>query len=170
MSDVNQTQSYLEQPSTDSKLPGGLNALTILTFIGSGLGFLSACWNFFNAKSGIDKMEDMINSGKVDQLPSFMKKMFSPEMLEMARKAYENRVPIFLINLVAIALCVYGAIQMRKLKSQGYFLYVIGELLPFVPILLFVGVGTLTNLSGIIGIGIAVLFILLYTMQRKHLK
>lgn len=168
MSDFNQAQ-YLEQP-VKPKLPSGLNVLTILTFIGSAFDLLSTCWTFLFAKTGIDKMEEMINSGKVDQLPVFLRKMYTPEAMEMARKAYENRFPIFLIGIVAVSLCVYGAIQMRKLKMQGYFLYVIGELLPFVPVLLFIGAGSLSNLKGILTISFAALFILLYTLQRKHLK
>lgn len=169
MSDVNQTQDFLQQTGEKPDLPGGLNVLTILTFIGCAIGFLGSTWNLINAKSGIDKMEEMINSGKVDQLPSFMRGMFSPDMLEMARKGYENRYPIFLISIVGIVLCLMGAIQMRKLKSQGYFLYVVGELLPFIPILIFMGTKALTGMQGIISICIAVLFILLYTAQRKHL-
>jgi hypothetical protein len=169
MSDVNQTQDFLQQAGEKPKLPGSLNVLTILTFIGCGLGFLSSTWNFINAKSGIDKMEEMINSGKVDALPAFMKKMFSAEALEMARKAYENRTPIFLITMVGIVLCLMGAIQMRKLKAQGYALYVIGELIPFIPFIVFLGIGSMTGIQGIIGICITVLFILLYTAQRKHL-
>jgi hypothetical protein len=168
MSDVNQTSDFL-QTKQKPKLPTGLNVLTILTFIGCGLGFLSSAWNFINAKSGLDKMEEMINSGKVDELPGFMKGMFSPEMLEMARKGYENRVPIFLITTVGIVLCLIGAIQMRKLKAQGYGLYVLGELIPFVPYIIFMGMKSMTGVQGLIGICIALLFIILYTAQRKYL-
>ncbi|MEO5683851.1 MAG: hypothetical protein ABIQ88_14500 [Chitinophagaceae bacterium] len=169
MTDLNQPNDPFIPPTEKPVLPSGLNVLTILTFIGCGLAFLSGCWNFFNAKNGIDKMEEMINSGKLDEMPAFARKMFSPEMLELSRKAYENRLPIFLLTLVSVALCLVGAMQMRKLKAQGYFLYVIGEVLPLIGILLFMGTAALTGMMGGISIGIVALFVILYTMQRKYL-
>ncbi|MDX1937548.1 MAG: hypothetical protein SFU21_10530 [Flavihumibacter sp.] len=152
-----------------NKLPSGLNVLTILTFIGCGLGLIMGVWNFFGAKKGLDAMEEMINSGKVDDMPAFARSFYSPEALEQARIAYENRLPIFIIGIVGITLCFYGALQMRKLKSQGYLMYLIGELLPFVGYIIFVGMSSITGMGGIIGLVIAGLFILLYTMQRKYL-
>jgi hypothetical protein len=110
----------------------------------------------------------MINSGKYDQMPSILKKMMSPEALEVARKTYENRVPITLIGLISLVLCLVGAIQMRSLKKQGYYLYLIGELLPFVGSLIFVGVAALSGFA-LIAVVFALVFILLYTGQRKHL-
>ena len=169
MTDLNQPSDILMPPTDQPKLPSGLNVLTILTFIGSGVGFLGGIWNFINAKKGLDQMEAAINSPDYENMPAFAKKMMSPEMLEIARKSYENRVPITLIALVGIALCVVGALQMRKLKAQGYLLYVIGEILPLISSLIFLGVGALTGIMGIISIGLVVLFIVLYTMQRKYL-
>ena len=169
MAEVTPSQDFLTQPDGKPVVPGGLNVLTILTFIGSGLGFLGVCWNFFNAKKGIEAMENMINSPQFDSMPAFAKKFYTPEALELARKAYENRIPITLIGLIGIGLCVYGAIQMRKRKMQGYYMYVIGELIPFVVNTILLGVGFITGMSGLIGVAFAILFVLLYTMQRKHL-
>jgi len=166
MTDMSQN---FDLPSDNKpSVPTGINVLTILTFIGCGLGFIGAIWQFFGAKRNLDKMEEMINSGKYDEMPAILKKMMSPAALEVARKSYENRVPVTLISLVALVLCLVGAIQMRSLKKQGYFLYVIGELLPFVGMLIFVGVASLSGF-GIIAVIIALVFVLLYTGQRKHL-
>lgn len=166
MADINQSMNF---PGEKKALPTGINVLTILTFIGSAVTLLSSLWQFFNAKKSVEQIEKTINSDNFDDMPAFLKGMMTPEMLEMARKQYENRIPILLITLVALALCVYGAMQMRQLKGQGYFLYLIGELLPLVAIFLFIGVGALKGF-GLIGAVIPVLFIILYTMQRKHLK
>jgi hypothetical protein len=150
-------------------IPSGINILTILTFIGCGIGFFSSCYNFMNSKKQIDQMEDLISSGKVDALPGFLKKFYTPEMVEMARKGYENRLPIFIITVISLVLCFIGALQMRKFKKQGFSLYLIGELLPLVATVVFIGVGAITGFLGIISIGIALLFILLYAGQRKYL-
>ena len=42
-------------------------------------------------------------------------------MLEVTRKMYENRIPIMVISLVGAALCLYGALEMRKLEKAGLF-------------------------------------------------
>jgi hypothetical protein len=166
MTDLNQNMGM---PDDKPSLPSGLNILTILTFIGSGLSLLSSLYNFANAKSGLDKMEETINSPNYESMPAFAKKFLSPEALETARKSYENRVPLTLIGLIGIALCVYGAIQMRKRKMQGYYLYIIGELIPLVATVIFIGMGALSGFMGIIVVCFTLLFVLLYTAQRKHL-
>lgn len=153
------------------KLSSGLNVLTILTFIGCALQLLGTLWTFFTAKKsydGIDKLTEQMNTGN---MPSWAKRMMGdPEtMIEMIKKTYENRIPIVLLSLVAVALCFYGALQMRKLKKQGFLLYTIGELLPFLTQFLFIGAFSFSGFSMYFGIAIALLFILLYSLQRKHL-
>jgi len=166
MTDMNQN---FDMPSDiKPSVPTGINVLTILTFIGCGLGFIGVAWQFFGAKTNLNRMEEMINSGKYDSMPPLLKKMMSPEALEVARKTYENRVPITLISLIGVILCLVGAIQMRALKKQGYYLYLIGELLPFIGSLIFVGVAALSGFA-IIAVVFALVFILLYTAQRKYL-
>ena len=87
----------------------------------------------------------------------------------MVTKNLENKIPIFIATLVAAALCIYGAVQMRKLQKQGYLFYVIGELLPFVTMFVFLGTFAMKGTGFYFATGLAVLFILLYTTQRKHL-
>jgi len=169
MSETNQSNDILMPPTDKPVLPSGLNVLTILTIIGCVLGLIFGAYSFATAKSSLDKMEAAINSPDYEKMPEFAKKMMSPEMLDIARKSYENRVPINLINFVALGLCLFGALQMRKLKAQGYPLYVVGELLPILATAFFIGVKPLTGMMGIITIGLALLFVLLYTAQRKYL-
>ena len=153
------------------KLPTGLNVLTILSFIGCAFQLLGSLWSFFTAKKsydGLDKLTEQMNS---ENMPGWVKSMMGdPEkMVKMITKAYENRIPIVLLSLVAVALCFYGAMQMRKLKKQGFTLYTIGELLPFLTQILFIGTFALSGFAMYFAIGIAALFILLYFTQRKYL-
>ncbi len=168
MADLNQPTDIL-MPSEKPKLPSGINVLTILTFIGCALGLFGSIYNFTSAKSNLDKMEAAINSPNYDSMPALAKKFMNPEALEVARKTYENRVPMTIIGLVCLGLCFYGALQMRQLKKQGYMVYLIGEILPLVTYGIFIGMASLTGFNGFLMIGFTLLFVILYTAQRKYL-
>jgi hypothetical protein len=168
MADLNQpanTENWLEEPK---KLPSMLNVLTILTFIGNGLGFISAFYSFFSAASSYDKIVQA--QDQLDQMPGFVKNMMGPDPVGTARRMLDNRLPIMLLTIVGCALCSYGAWQMRKLKKTGFTIYILGDVVPFISLALFVGVSTLTGFSGIFGLIIAVVFVILYGTQLKYLK
>jgi hypothetical protein len=60
--------------------------------------------------------------------------------------------------------------QMRNLKKQGYLIYVIGELLPILSFAIFIGFGGLFGgIAMMFSTLFALLFIILYTTQRKYL-
>lgn len=153
------------------KLPTTLNVLTILTFIGCALQLLGVIFGYVGAKKNLDEKDKVIAQMTSGEMPGWAKS-FMPNMKnyeEMVTKSYENRMPILLLGLIAVALCFYGALQMRKLKKQGYMLYVVGELLPLLSTALFLGMFAFSGIAFTIGIGLTILFILLYTTQRKHL-
>jgi len=150
------------------KLPTMLNVLTILTYIGCGLYTLSYIWSYFAAAMTYKTYEH----GAPANLTTDNKTVNSllSGAAEMAKKKYENRLMILIVGLAGIALCFYGALQMRNLKKQGYLFYVAGELLPIISFATFVGFGNLLGaLSMIFYVLIAAVFIILYTTQRKEL-
>ena len=58
----------------------------------------------------------------------------------------------------------------HDLKKQGYMIYVVGEILPIISFAVFIGFGGLFGgIAMIFSTLIAAVFIILYTMQRKHL-
>ncbi|MFN0081992.1 MAG: hypothetical protein ACKVOM_05690 [Ferruginibacter sp.] len=152
-------------------LPTGLNVLTILTIIWCVLSLGLSVFGFFSAKGSYEKKDQSIEMMKSTETPKFVRSMMGdPENFEkMIVKSYENRLPILILGIVSVALCFVGALQMRKRKKQGYLLYVIGELLPFVSLAFFVGFFALSGFGFIISAVIAALFIFLYTLQKKHL-
>jgi hypothetical protein len=172
MSNQNTNPDSLNTADFDKPvLPTGLNVLTILTFIGSGLQILFAVIGFLSAKKSFDEKDKMMAQMNSGEMPGWAKSMM-PNMEhyeEMVTKSFENRLPIFILSLVAASLCVYGAIQMRKLKKQGFLFYVIGQLLPFLTSALFIGMFVFGGISFAFITGLTLLFILLYFMQRKHL-
>lgn len=147
------------------KLPTGLNVLTILTFIGSAWELYNTLSNFFSGKKALEEIEKA--EEQLADAPAWAKSFAGPEVKEMMTQAYDNRIPLVIIGLVAVALCVYGALQMRKLKKEGYTLWLIGELLPYIAtaVLLPAFFKTMFVYFAII----PVVFIILYTIQRKHL-
>lgn len=167
---IDQAKDMLNLESTDmKKLPQGLNVLTILTYIGCALGAISAIWNYISAATAYKLYEA---AGGLDSLKTDNSQLNSvlAGANEMVKKAYDNRLMIMLAALIGIGLCFYGAMQMRNLKKQGYMFYVIGELLPIISFAVFIGFGNL--FGGIAMMGstvVAAVFIILYTVQRKHL-
>src|SRR5262249_28708284 len=150
------------------KMPETIKVVSVLTFIGSGLAIIFGLWGFSQAKASYDRY--MENRDKMDQMPSFLKNMMGPHPEEYLRNNLDNRLPILLITVVGAILCIYGAMMMRQLKKAGFGIYVIGELLPFLSIFLFIGLGN-SGMGGLIfGCVIALVFILLYASQLKHMK
>ncbi len=152
-------------------LPSGLNVLTILTFIGSGIQLLFSIFGFFNAEKTYLEREKTMEQMSSAKMPGWLKSIMpSMENYEaMITKSYENRLPIFVLGVVALGLCIYGAMQMRSLKKQGYLFYVIGQLLPYATSALFIGTMAFAGGGFLFFSGITLVFILLYTFQRKHL-
>ncbi len=162
-----QANDQLNTFNENKKLPTGLNVLTILTFIGCAFELYSAASNFFNGKKALEEFDKAAE--KLAEAPAFFQKMAGPEAREMMEKAIDNKIPMLIISLIAISLCVYGAVEMRKMKRQGYTFWLIGELLPFVSVFIFIGTVYLKTVYVYFAI-IPAIFILLYTLQRKHLS
>ena len=168
MADINQptnTESFLEEPG---KLPSMLNVLTILTFIGSGLGVIGAITGYFTAASSYEKQQQL--QDKMADMPAIVKNMMGPDPVETARKQLENRLPIMLLGLVGALLCLYGAVQMRKLKKSGFSIYIIGDILPFLALAIFVSLSSMSGFAMIFGIVITLVFVILYSTQLKYMK
>ena len=166
---VDQAKDLLNLEQKDmQKLPTMLNVLTILTYIGCAWYAISYIWGYFAAAINYKKYEN----GTPPNLTTENKTVNSllSGVSEMAKKQYENRVMILVLGLAGVALCFYGALQMRNMKKQGYLFYVVGELLPIISFAVFVGFGNLVGaIAMIFYILIAAVFIILYTTQRKAL-
>jgi hypothetical protein len=164
MENPNQTSDLLAQHRPKS-LPGMLNVLTILTFIGCGIGFLSSGYSFISSNSSqMEKLQEQRE--KMSEQTGFAKKFFD-DSFDMAQVGFEYKNLLLGVGLVCIVLCLIGAIQMRKLKRSGFFVYIIGELAP-----VFVLGGLLTSVTNInfmFSVFFSFLFVILYATQLKHL-
>jgi hypothetical protein len=151
----------------NNPIPSGLKVLTILTFIGSAVGLLFILFLPALNRFMLGVLEKASNSNQeltATQLAEMEKGKSAVQLMQA------NMVPIMVTGLIGIALCVWGAIWMRKLKKDGYWIYVAGELMPLIVSLILLGMDQFTGVfSVIISVGIPLLFVVLYTMQRKYL-
>lgn len=152
------------QPAEETpKRPQFLTVLCILTWIGSGLAFISAIYTFFTVDASAAMLENM-NMGGAD--PTGM----MGSVHEAMQKAVENKVPNLLVNTICPLLCVFGAIQMWQLKKTGYFIYIAGEIVPPIAAFVLGGGGMLGSLGAAGALVIAIIWIVLYGLNLKHMK
>ncbi|MCT4581355.1 MAG: hypothetical protein N4A35_08060 [Flavobacteriales bacterium] len=123
--------------------PTFLTVLCILTFIGSGLGILT----YLFAIIGLGAILGSLGGGA----------------------AAGGGILWSIFGLIAAVLSFYGALQMWKLKAQGFMIYVAGAVVGM-------ATGIITSVSVGAGVGsmamglvFPILFIVLYNMNRKHL-
>lgn len=156
-------QNFFEEKPT--KATGMLNVLTILTFIGSGVGILLTIATPFISKFFMGFMEKGMEGATLSdsQLADIEKAKAAFALME------KNMTLLIATGIVACVLCIAGAIMMRKLKKEGYFVYVAGRVLPLIVGAFLLGKVAFEGGSAIGGIVFAFLMIILYTTQRKQL-
>lgn len=168
MTSANQPTDILNFDEGQKKIPDMLNVLTILTFVGCGLGCIASIYSFGNAQKSYDDILRM--QDKLEDAPAIVKSLAGPKMVEMARHSLENKLPILILAMVGYALCLYGAIRMRNLKKEGFSFYVLGQIVPVVASFIFLGVGSFSGFALVSALLFPVLFIILYWMQLKKLS
>jgi hypothetical protein len=156
------------EAATTEKMNGTINVLTILTFIGCAIQLImvfASKWLMSFAVKAADNPELMESMSAKDRAD-----------LQKAKEAFalytQYQIPLTIMSLIGIALCFWGALQMRKLKKQGFYAYAVGEWLPLIGSVALMGFAVQFSGIGstIIGLGVPVLFTLLYGMQLKHMK
>jgi hypothetical protein len=155
-------------PQQKKELPGMLNVLTILTFIGCALSYLGAIWGYIDSSNYEEKRaetEKLLDEAGENQMVA---KMLEGS-LDIMQRSHEHRYILLLSGLLFTTLCLIGAMQMRKLKKSGYTLYLIGELVPIIIFAALVGFSIAGGIMIIFSAVIALVFVILYTTQRKHL-
>ncbi|MES2762224.1 MAG: hypothetical protein V4677_08455 [Bacteroidota bacterium] len=145
------------------KRPQFLTVLCILTFIGCGVALFSSVWGYYSIQASSAALENMAN------MQEDTYGMVSG-MQETMLKAVENAVPNLVIGIVCALLCLYGALQMWKLKKIGFFIYCIGEITPAIAGFLLGAGGLIGSAGAIIGLLIAIVWIVLYAINLKHMN
>ncbi|MCW3074923.1 MAG: hypothetical protein JWP69_1992 [Flaviaesturariibacter sp.] len=156
-----------DQQQAPKGLPGTLNVLTILTFIGCGLSYIGLIISLFtNSQENVDKQREQIEQLE-DSSPKIAEAM--QQTIDIAQKNYDNRYILLASGLLFTTMCLIGALQMRKLKKSGYMLYIIGEIAPIIISAVLIGFSLVGGIMTTFMAVVALVFVILYTTQRKHL-
>lgn len=146
---------------------GMLKTLTVLTFIGCALAYIFlfvgiADWgNYEKRLAEAQKMEEEMR----DKVGS----KIMAGSVEMTKKSHEHRYVLVGSSLIFTTMCLIGAMRMRKLKKSGYPIYVIGELAPLLVSAILIGFSFFGGIVMAVSAIFALLFVILYTTQRKYL-
>jgi hypothetical protein len=154
--------------ATSGKMPSAINILTILTFIGCGVQLLLTFLTRWFMGFALKVMDD---PNRWDSLST--KEKDNLLQAKEAMRLYENNfIPLTIIALVGIALCFTGAMMMRKLKKEGFYIYVVGEFAPIIASAVLIGLSVQMNspVSATFSLLIPVVFTVMYAMQLKHMK
>ena len=165
MSNYNQTDLLQDTP-TSQGLPKALHVLTILTFIGSALGLIMSLLTPMFMKFGktmMDKAMTMSSELSAQQLADLEK---SRRMMELTEA---NMTPLLILGVLGAVGCFLGALWMRKLKKDGFTVYVAAQIIPLVGSLILMGEYYFSDWKNYLGVLIPLIFIFLYARQRKYL-
>ncbi len=165
---MNTDPFFSNTPETNHQPSKALKIITMLSIIGNILGLFSSVSNYFKAKANYEEIKNMLDNGAIDKAPAFVKWMINEDSLKLADLMLQNRIPVMITSLIGAILCLVGAIEMRKLKLQGYTFWLIGELLPIVSMAIFIGALAFKGYL-LIGYLFPLLFIVLYTKYKKEL-
>jgi tryptophan-rich sensory protein len=74
-----------------------------------------------------------------------------------------------LLSILACAICIYGALRMRSLRKSGFSVYLVGEVLPIIVSVIFLGFASFSGFMMAMSLIFPVVFIILYATQLKNL-
>ncbi len=160
---------------TFSTRPTFLTVLCIITFIVSGFNVMSNLVGLFSSESfdsdeweevsvQVSEAMDGADSATQDLMAGLMESVEST-----IQAGIENAMVLGLISFLASALSFFGAFQMFKLKKMGYYIYILSKVIGVFLPLMILGVNLITGIIYGLGGFLAVLFIILYGTNRKHL-
>lgn len=162
-----------EQPQR--KRPVFLTVLCILTFVSCGLGVLSSVYGLTvsgNAAKQMQSQQRMMQRMGHDQDNPFL-----DEAIDSAQKIESKQTLNSLLSLGNSLLCLAGALLMWRLRKSGYFIYVIGQTLPFISLIIMYPllqdskfIGPLMLIGYVVMAFFSLAFIVMYGLNLKHMR
>jgi len=156
-------QTTINEAPVTPQRPQFLTVLCILTFVGVGLGIIWSIIRWFsiramaammNGTSDLPGMEDM----DMESMPGMETVMLQAQHINTTS----------IVGIVGCLICLLGALQMWKLKKIGFYIYVVGEIAPVIVSAVLMGASAFAGFAIILAV-IAVLFVVLYALNLKHM-
>ncbi len=171
------TDNAFETAMNPPARPQFLTIICILSFIMCGLGVISAVYGV--VKSSPESIQQ--SAEDMRKWNPQMADKFEENMMEMQETTYGQISPY--LAFVYVILSFLGVIMMWKLNKKGFFIYVAGEILPYLGFIV-AGKQSMNMMASMgggaaqsIGIVVTVLmllfdiaFIIMYWVNLKHLK
>lgn len=153
--------------------PTLLTILCILSFIFGAFGLYSGISTAFTDQPKQDLEEAKVEMEKqmaeVQGPGAEMAQKMMDQALAMAEKQVENATPLGISGLLLSAISLLGVWMMWNLRKMGFWLYVLASVASLIMPIVFLGGGLMTFLSvGFMGV-IAIIFIVLYAVNLKHM-
>lgn len=171
--DTNQVNDFMPEPAR----PQFLSALCILTWVCSGIIFIMTVWGAVFQPSPEEQLQQIEKIREVNPAAA--------DQMEMALENQSASYKIIntLLTLVGLGLTTYGVWLMWNLKKKGLYLYIAGELVPYLSFA-FGGAEAMGSMSAMTGMSKAALvgamigvmalfdgiFIAMYAANAKHMK
>jgi len=155
--EINEVTDVKERPSF-------ITVLCILTFCGAGLAIVTSLFSMLMMGQLESTMQNMNDSfGSTDS------------NLDLGN-SYRWMKLSYIFSLAGSILCLIGALFMWRLKKNGFFIYVAGQVLPMISSFMTMNSTNMGAFSGfemtvtIIGMMFPVAFIIMYGLNLKHMK
>ena len=170
-----ENQHFLDQDSLliEKERPTFLTVLCIITFVVSGIFFLSSVYSALTYdkeaqlvanEQGIEQLYTMAAEDETGTMSQVI-----PAMEVFNDENIENAPIILTINILGSLLSLLGAIMMYQMKKIGFHLYLGSKVMSQVPLLLFT-----LSLPVFITYGLflffTIAFVIMYSRNLKYLK
>ncbi len=162
--DIDLLDKEIIDTAPPAQRPVFITVLCILTFSGAGLTIITSLFSIFT----MGQLETSMNN---------MNEAFGDSDIGMDfGNSYRWMKLSYVLNLVGSLLCLAGALFMWKLKRLGFYIYIVGQLLPIIGSFMTMNsikMGAFASLgiiATIIGMMFPIAFIIMYGLNLKHMK
>jgi hypothetical protein len=155
------------------KRPLLITFLGIIGFIEVALSMELGLFRIFTGISLIpaNDIKNLSGIEKVKDLKVFTNDLFTgiDTQLVYTNKVIDNSIFLGVISFLASVFCFIGIVWMWKLKKKGYYVYIVGEMLPIIATIALVGL-SFTGTMAIISVLLPLVFIILWGINLKHMN
>jgi hypothetical protein len=150
-----------------AKRPQFLTILCVLSFI-------SIAWTIYGGITEMVKSPDR-EAEEIEQIQSKLEEMedapgFAKTMMEGSMLMLDNRKAINILGLGCALISLTGVLMMWKQRRTGFWVYSASQVISAAGMFAIIGTSTAAMIFAAMGIFFSLLFILLYSLNLKHMS